>query len=295
MGQRLTTSRCAATLVALWLGATSSHAGMGPVPPDAPGEVHAAPSVGARPSAPAASPRPMASPDSAVPLGRPPSAIPRPQANAAPRTDALAVGSSVLQTASALAIVLALIAGVAFTAKRLARRSGGLLGALGAGGRAPSGLLEVIGRYPVGRGTTLILLKLDRRILLLSQTGGKGLRGGPAVTTLCEISDTEDVASILMKARDDEGDSMARRFQAVLGQADRAAAEALRPTPPPSPPARARHLPAPVRTAASTKVAHAAQAAAAYSSRQSAPGSVDSIRHRLDTLRAAQRPVGRVA
>src|SRR5262249_34396680 len=79
---------------------------------------------------------------------------------------------STFQTIAALAGVVALILVLGVVVKRVARRGGGLLGALGPGGRAPSGLLEVLGRYPVGRGATLVLLKLDRRILLLCQGGG---------------------------------------------------------------------------------------------------------------------------
>ena len=71
--------------------------------------------------------------------------------------------------------VLALAVGVGAALRTVARRQGTLRATLGAGGRAPAGILEVLGRYPVGRGVTLILLKLDSRILLLSQSAG-GLR-----------------------------------------------------------------------------------------------------------------------
>jgi flagellar biogenesis protein FliO len=132
---------------------------------------------------------------------------------------AKATGGSVAQSILALTAVVAVIVASGFAFKKLARK-GGLLGALGPGGRAPSGLLEVIGRYPVARGTTLVLLKLDRRVMLLCQSGGGTIRGGASMTTLCEISEPEDVASILLKARDDEGDTLAQRFQSVLSNAD---------------------------------------------------------------------------
>ncbi len=87
------------------------------------------------------------------------------------------------------------------------------MGSIGPGGRAPSGLLEVLGRFPVSRGCTLVLLKLDRRVLLVSQTAS---RQGSGMTTLCEITDPEEVAAILVKARDEEDESQARKFEAML-------------------------------------------------------------------------------
>jgi len=137
------------------------------------------------------------------------------------------VGGSVIQTIASLAIVVGIIGLLAMVVRKLAKRSGGLMGAIGPGGRSPSGLLEVLGRYPVAAGTTLILLKLDRRVLLVSQSGGRGLRGGASLTTLTEIIDPEDVASILIKARDQEGESLSHRFQEVLSGADRLTAEVL--------------------------------------------------------------------
>ena len=48
------------------------------------------------------------------------------------------------------------------------------------------------------------------------------MRGGAAsLTTLCEIRDPEEVASILVKTRDAEGDSMAERFRGLLTRFDR--------------------------------------------------------------------------
>ena len=120
------------------------------------------------------------------------------------------------RTAWATALVLALIMIVAMVVRAVARRQGGLRAALGAGGRAPGGLLEVLGRFPVGRGQTLVLLKLDQRVLLLSQSSGGRLGAGAGMNTLCEITDPEEVASILIKSRGESGDSMADRFRSML-------------------------------------------------------------------------------
>src|SRR5690606_17527054 len=70
----------------------------------------------------------------------------------------------------ALSVVIGLIFAVRFLVKRLAS-TGGLRGQFGAAGRAPSGVLEVLGRYPISRGHSLVLLRVDQRVLLLSQSG----------------------------------------------------------------------------------------------------------------------------
>ena len=126
-----------------------------------------------------------------------------------------------MTTFGSLALVILVIAGIAAVTRRAALKSGGLWAALGPGGRAPSGVLEVLGRYPVGRGCTLVLLKLDRRILLVSQSSG-GKLSGVTMTTLTEVTDVEDVASILLKTRDAETDESAKRFERMLTDADRA-------------------------------------------------------------------------
>jgi flagellar biogenesis protein FliO len=124
-----------------------------------------------------------------------------------------------------LAGVLVLIAGCAYVFRIAAAKSGGLMGELGAGGRAPSGVLSVLGRYPVSRGQTLVLLKVDRRVLLLCQNSSRG--SGSNMSTLCEFTDAEDVASLLMKTRDDREASQAETFSKALKESDRRTAQAL--------------------------------------------------------------------
>ncbi len=60
----------------------------------------------------------------------------------------------------------------------------------------------------------LVLMKLDRRVLLLSQTSA-------GFATLSEITDADDVASILSKSRDEEGESLTARFGAMLRRLER--------------------------------------------------------------------------
>ncbi len=120
-----------------------------------------------------------------------------------------------LRTALALAAVIGLILLCKMAFLKLARQGGGTLSAqLGAAGRAPSGLLSVLARYPIAKGNTLVLLRLDRRVLLLSQTN-------QGFTTLAEIDDPEEVAALIMRAEDEEGASLTRRFRSMLTQAER--------------------------------------------------------------------------
>ncbi len=154
------------------------------------------------------------------------------------------------RTVIALSAVIALAIILKFGVKRLAGLSSGLSSQLGAAGRSPSGVLEVLGRYPISRGQTLVLLRLDRRIVLLSQT--------PAgFATLSEVSDPDEVASILMKARDDEGASLAARFNTLLREVEQdpaTAAEPFEKAGTPTTPRIARAFP----TAAPSQNSHAA-------------------------------------
>ncbi len=114
-------------------------------------------------------------------------------------------------------LVLALIVVSAGVVRAMARRSGGVASMVGAGGRAPPGILSVLGRYPVGGGLTLVLLQLDRRILLVSHSPGSVLRSRPgSMTILCEVRDEEEVASILQRAQDERGESLTMRFNEML-------------------------------------------------------------------------------
>ncbi|MGH7130839.1 MAG: hypothetical protein ACREJO_02710 [Phycisphaerales bacterium] len=134
----------------------------------------------------------------------------------APRPpDAATTSFSLTSMVAPLAAVLGLIVIGAAIFKKLAARHGGIAGAIGPGGKAPSGLLEVLGRYPISRGQSLILLRVDRRVLLLSHiTGLRGSTGG--FSTLCEITDAEDVASILLKVSEAEGHGPTGKFEQFL-------------------------------------------------------------------------------
>ena len=67
----------------------------------------------------------------------------------------------------------------------------------------------MLARYTVSRGSKLLLLKIDSRILVVSQANGE-------MQTLSEITNPEEVASILLKTRDEEGETIANQFTKIL-------------------------------------------------------------------------------
>lgn len=118
---------------------------------------------------------------------------------------------STTRTIAALAVVVILIFMLKWGVKRVAGRVGSMAGQLGPGGKAPSGVLSVLARYPISRGQSLVLLHMDQRILLLNQTP-EGFR------PLSEITDPQEVASLLVRTRDEEGDSFVARFSNLLSR-----------------------------------------------------------------------------
>jgi hypothetical protein len=126
--------------------------------------------------------------------------------------------SGVMSLAAPLATVIGVILICALVLRRTFGGSGNLASAMGAGGKSPAGILEVLGRYPIARGHSLVLLRLDRRILLLSHS--HGARGASAAfSTLAELSDPDDVASILLKVQEAEDKSAAKQFAELMSRA----------------------------------------------------------------------------
>ncbi|MDG2291022.1 MAG: flagellar biosynthetic protein FliO [Phycisphaerales bacterium] len=89
--------------------------------------------------------------------------------------------NDVVRVLLALGFVVALLLGVRF----VMRRAGGTL----AGGGRPSGVVQVHGRYPAGRGQSMLLIQVGDRMILVHQGGGR-------MQTLTEFSEPKDVADL---------------------------------------------------------------------------------------------------
>jgi flagellar biogenesis protein FliO len=114
--------------------------------------------------------------------------------------------NELVRVGGALAVVLGLL-----ILLRLAVRRWG--SAWLGGARRPSGVIEILARYPVARGQQLIVVKLVRRILLVHH-------GGNSMTTLAEVVDNDEVAALLTRieaatGRRNEG------FSEALAESDR--------------------------------------------------------------------------
>lgn len=161
----------------------------------------------------------------------------QPTSQAPNRSEPSSPVSDIARTVAALLLVITLILALAWGVRRLAQKQGGLNAKLGAGGRAPSGVLEVLGRYPVGSKLTLVVLRFDRRVLLLAQGHGSSA----TMSTLCELADPTDVASVLSRVSD-SGEVNAA-FKEAIARAERDFETALTPPPPPAPASPvARHV-----------------------------------------------------
>lgn len=125
----------------------------------------------------------------------------------------------VLPTALALGATLLAIVLV----RSLARRLGGPL----AGARRPSGVVEVLARYPVSRGQQVVLLKVARRVIVACQTPA-GLR------TLGEFTDADDVADVIGRCESGARGTAAFSFDAILRRSARVHDEAESGLPDPS-------------------------------------------------------------
>lgn len=152
------------------------------------------------------------------------------EANTAGEAKPSSVGAilknDLVRTTLSLGFVLALIVCMAVVMKKVGKRRAGasLAAAIGPGGASPSGVMEVLGRYPIARGQSLVLLRIHRRVLLMSHTApALRLRSGGTggFVTLAEFSDPEEVAGIIMRANEQESESMTAKFRSILGQFER--------------------------------------------------------------------------
>lgn len=155
--------------------------------------------------------RPNPGDTASLPLGAPRAA--QPLGTAQERPQGGSGWPDLARTGVALGAVLTLAFGIAWAAKKFGI-AGGSGRVLERAAKSPTGLLEVLGRYPMPGRQSLIVLRFDQRVLLLSQ------RAGGDMTTLCELNDAEEVASVLLRVRDAAGDTAHAAFEEAISQAD---------------------------------------------------------------------------
>jgi flagellar biogenesis protein FliO len=109
--------------------------------------------------------------------------------------------NEILRVGGAFAVVLGLLLALKVVMRRTS-------GALGGAGR-PSGVLEILARYPIARGQSLIVLKMARRVLLIHHAG-------PTMRTLSEVTDPHEVAALLGRMESGSRAKDADRFASAL-------------------------------------------------------------------------------
>lgn len=131
-----------------------------------------------------------------------------------------------IRTVVALGAVLAL----ALVLRQVAKRLSDPLAA-----RRPSGVVQILSRFPVGKGQSVQLLAVGTRVLCVHHSGS-------AMSTLCEFTDPQEIA--LLRTRIEAGAAGREKFEGeltrslerdrdtLLGQ--RAKAPASQPTPTPT-------------------------------------------------------------
>lgn len=145
--------------------------------------------------------RPIALPSSRWMDERP--ALPTSPADEAPPERAIPAPASrisrdAMQTIGALGGVI----GVILLLRQVLRRVGDPLAA-----RRPSGVVQVLSRFPFGRNQQIVLLQIGPRILCVHQSSG-------AVSTLCEVVDPGEVADL--RGRIEAGTPERQRFEREL-------------------------------------------------------------------------------
>jgi flagellar biogenesis protein FliO len=103
-----------------------------------------------------------------------------------------------VRTVVALGAVLAL----ALVMRQVAKRFTDPLSA-----RRPSGVVQILSRFPVGKGQTVQLLAIGTRVLCVHHSAGR-------MTTLCEFTDPQEIA--LLRTRIEAGSAGRRQFENEL-------------------------------------------------------------------------------
>jgi len=103
------------------------------------------------------------------------------------------------------ALALAGTIGVIFLARAAVKRFGGTLG----GGKRPSGVVEVLARYPFARGHHIVLIKVGRRVLVTHQSA-------QGIQTLSEFTSPAEVADLLARCEAGSRGTEQFSFDALL-------------------------------------------------------------------------------
>lgn len=148
------------------------------------------------------------------PLGAAQSGAADPAAAAASGDRSLSAGSEaggafmdqVVPTALALGATIAAI----FGARALVKRFGNRLG----GGKRPSGVVEVLARYPFARGHHIVLIKVGRRVLVTHQSA-------QGIQTLSEFTSPAEVADIIARCEAGARGTEQFSFDSLLRSSDR--------------------------------------------------------------------------
>lgn len=264
-----------------WIGSACVAQLIGPPEPQTaedrtPAKALIAPPTDAERGSPAAhnaTTRETAEPDSAsieaTPLGVPPESPAEEGALAPEGVSAWARAGQVLLP---LAGVVAVIVGGGALWRRAGVPGAGLVGLRAP---SPSGIAEILARYPIGRGQTVLVVRVHRRVLVLGQATSHG-----RLVTLCELTDADEVAS-LRAAVADADRRTAGMFGAALQQRGEPARRAAQP-----PVEDGAGISLPTGRAAPKR----AQPAASVESREGlsevrgGPGAVESLRIQLARL-----------
>jgi flagellar biogenesis protein FliO len=102
-------------------------------------------------------------------------------------------------------IALAVVIGLLLAVRVMLRKGVGIGGVAG----RPSGVLQILARFPIARGQSLVVLQLGRRIVLLHQSSA-GMR------TLSEVTDPDEVANLLGRMEAGSSGREAERFGSLL-------------------------------------------------------------------------------
>ena len=129
------------------------------------------------------------------------------------------------RTILSLAAILGLIVLMYWAGRRFLPR-----GSLNAGG---SRAVQVLARTPVSVKHRVLLLQVGKRILVVSESSGTG---GGSLSTLCEITEPDEVAALVGQVRADQS-SASRSFASLLHNASGRFAGQSDPEPTSIPPA----------------------------------------------------------